>query len=105
MASRAPLQLSPPEHASRTIRTQCYYGLGGDAWIRPVPVRPKASMWLATTAMDGCCSGQVSTCFGGLDVSTGIHAVGGVVFLKDGRVLLIRRGQPPLEGTWTLPGG
>jgi 8-oxo-dGTP diphosphatase len=30
--------------------------------------------------------------------------VGGVV-IRDGRVLLIRRGGPPLEGEWSLPGG
>jgi 8-oxo-dGTP diphosphatase len=32
-------------------------------------------------------------------------AVGGVVFRDDGAVLLIRRGKPPLAGTWSLPGG
>jgi len=31
-------------------------------------------------------------------------AVGAVVF-KDGRVLLVRRGQPPAEGEWAIPGG
>jgi mutator protein MutT len=30
--------------------------------------------------------------------------VGGVV-VRDGRVLLIRRGKPPLLGRWTIPGG
>ncbi|HXO43984.1 MAG TPA: NUDIX hydrolase [Candidatus Cybelea sp.] len=30
--------------------------------------------------------------------------VGGVVIL-DGRVLLIRRGGPPLQGQWSIPGG
>ena len=30
--------------------------------------------------------------------------VGAVVF-RDNKVLLIERGQPPLEGHWTLPGG
>jgi mutator protein MutT len=30
--------------------------------------------------------------------------VGGVV-LSQGRVLLIRRGTPPLEGEWSIPGG
>ena len=30
--------------------------------------------------------------------------VGGVVVLED-RVLLIRRGGPPLEGEWSIPGG
>lgn len=29
----------------------------------------------------------------------------GAVLFKDSRVLLIKRGKPPLEGWWTLPGG
>ncbi|MEQ8355369.1 MAG: NUDIX hydrolase [Kiloniellaceae bacterium] len=29
----------------------------------------------------------------------------GVVVFKDSRVLLIRRGKPPREGQWSLPGG
>ncbi len=29
----------------------------------------------------------------------------GVVVIKDGRVLLIRRGKPPRAGAWSLPGG
>ncbi|HUT49077.1 MAG TPA: NUDIX hydrolase [Alphaproteobacteria bacterium] len=29
----------------------------------------------------------------------------GVVVWKDGNVLLIRRGRPPREGEWSLPGG
>lgn len=33
-----------------------------------------------------------------------VVAVGGVV-VHDGRVLLIRRGQEPLKGHWSLPGG
>ncbi len=33
-----------------------------------------------------------------------IVAVGGVV-IHDSRALLIRRGQPPLEGRWSIPGG
>lgn len=31
-------------------------------------------------------------------------AVGALVF-KDGNVLLVRRGQPPAEGVWAIPGG
>jgi 8-oxo-dGTP diphosphatase len=31
-------------------------------------------------------------------------AVGAVVF-KEGRVLLVRRGQPPAEDIWAIPGG
>ena len=30
--------------------------------------------------------------------------VGGVV-IDDGRALLIRRGSPPMEGQWSIPGG
>ncbi len=33
-----------------------------------------------------------------------IVGVGGVV-ISDGRALLIRRGGPPLEGQWSIPGG
>lgn len=33
-----------------------------------------------------------------------IVAVGGVV-VHEGRVLLIRRGRPPMEGRWSIPGG
>lgn len=29
----------------------------------------------------------------------------GVVVFKEGRVLLIRRGKPPRQGQWSLPGG
>ena len=33
-----------------------------------------------------------------------VVGVGGVAIL-DGRVVLIRRGKPPLEGRWSVPGG
>lgn len=33
-----------------------------------------------------------------------VVGVGGVV-IADGRALLIRRGHPPLEGQWSIPGG
>lgn len=33
-----------------------------------------------------------------------IVGVGGIV-IDEGRVLLVRRNQPPLEGRWSLPGG
>ena len=33
-----------------------------------------------------------------------IVGVGGVV-IENGRVLLIRRGAPPLQGKWSIPGG
>jgi 8-oxo-dGTP diphosphatase len=29
----------------------------------------------------------------------------GAIVLKDGEVLLVRRGHPPAEGTWAFPGG
>ncbi len=29
----------------------------------------------------------------------------GAVIVDDGRVLLVQRGQPPLKGQWSLPGG
>ena len=29
----------------------------------------------------------------------------GAVIIDDGRVLLVQRGQPPLKGQWSLPGG
>jgi 8-oxo-dGTP diphosphatase len=32
-------------------------------------------------------------------------AVGAIVFREDDAVLLVRRGRPPLEGAWSLPGG
>jgi 8-oxo-dGTP diphosphatase len=31
--------------------------------------------------------------------------VGGVVTAPDGRILLIRRGNPPAQGCWSVPGG
>jgi len=34
-----------------------------------------------------------------------IVAVGAVCLGPDGRVIVIRRGRPPSEGAWTLPGG
>jgi 8-oxo-dGTP diphosphatase len=34
-----------------------------------------------------------------------ILAVGAVIVGRDQRVILIRRGRPPAEGSWTLPGG
>jgi 8-oxo-dGTP diphosphatase len=33
-----------------------------------------------------------------------VVGVGGVI-IADGRTLLIRRGHPPLEGEWSIPGG
>ncbi len=33
-----------------------------------------------------------------------IIGVGGIV-ISDGRVLLVRRGGPPLQGQWSIPGG
>jgi len=29
----------------------------------------------------------------------------GAVIIENGNVVLVRRGQPPLDGRWTLPGG
>lgn len=34
-----------------------------------------------------------------------VNCVGGIVFDEAGRLLLIRRGRPPGEGLWSLPGG
>jgi ADP-ribose pyrophosphatase YjhB (NUDIX family) len=34
-----------------------------------------------------------------------VQAVGGVVVGVDGRVLLVKRGRPPLAGAWSIPGG
>jgi ADP-ribose pyrophosphatase YjhB (NUDIX family) len=33
-----------------------------------------------------------------------ICAVGGIIF-EDDQVLLIRRGHPPAQGKWSIPGG
>lgn len=33
------------------------------------------------------------------------NAASAVVLRRDGRVLLVQRDRPPLEGVWTLPGG
>jgi 8-oxo-dGTP diphosphatase len=29
----------------------------------------------------------------------------GAIIVEDGRVLLVKRGHPPLEGEWSIPGG
>lgn len=34
-----------------------------------------------------------------------VVAVGGFVFDRDGKILLVQRGRPPGEGLWTVPGG
>ena len=34
-----------------------------------------------------------------------IPCVGAIVFDEDGRLLLIRRANPPAQGLWSLPGG
>ncbi|MBA2553039.1 MAG: NUDIX domain-containing protein, partial [Geodermatophilaceae bacterium] len=34
-----------------------------------------------------------------------IPCVGAIVYDEAGRLLLIRRGQPPHAGSWSLPGG
>jgi 8-oxo-dGTP diphosphatase len=39
-----------------------------------------------------------------ISLSAPVSAVGAVIW-KDDRILLIRRGQPPRQGAWSLPGG
>nr|HID57732.1 NUDIX domain-containing protein [Desulfobacterales bacterium] len=34
-----------------------------------------------------------------------IVGVGGVIFFRDGRVVLAKRGKPPAYGRWSIPGG
>lgn len=34
-----------------------------------------------------------------------VDCVGGIVTAPDGRILLIRRGHPPAQGCWSVPGG
>jgi ADP-ribose pyrophosphatase YjhB (NUDIX family) len=34
-----------------------------------------------------------------------VDCVGGIVRGQDGRLLLVRRGQPPAKGSWSVPGG
>ncbi len=34
-----------------------------------------------------------------------VHAVGAIVFDERERVLLVKRGRPPNQGRWSLPGG
>jgi 8-oxo-dGTP diphosphatase len=43
----------------------------------------------------------------GRKVADGVRpqAAAGVVCIKEGQVLLIRRGTPPMTGEWSLPGG
>ena len=36
---------------------------------------------------------------------TPVVAVAGIVFDREGRVLLVERGKPPGEGQWSVPGG
>jgi 8-oxo-dGTP diphosphatase len=39
------------------------------------------------------------------NAGTPVVAVGGFVFDREGRVLLVERGTPPGVGLWTVPGG
>lgn len=34
-----------------------------------------------------------------------VSCAGGLIYEPAGRLLLIRRGQPPAEGAWSVPGG
>ncbi|WP_165964010.1 NUDIX domain-containing protein [Actinomadura sp. KC216] len=34
-----------------------------------------------------------------------VRCVGGIVRDEDGRLLMVRRGRPPGEGLWSIPGG
>jgi mutator protein MutT len=38
-------------------------------------------------------------------MTTPVVAVGAFIFDREGRVLLIQRGNPPAVGKWSLPGG
>jgi ADP-ribose pyrophosphatase YjhB (NUDIX family) len=38
-------------------------------------------------------------------VADPIACVGAVVFDRDGRLLLVRRGREPSKGSWSIPGG
>jgi acetyl-CoA carboxylase carboxyl transferase subunit beta len=40
-----------------------------------------------------------------VETKCAVDAVGAIVFREDGAVLLVRRKNPPLAGSWTLPGG
>ncbi len=55
-----------------------------------------------------CCTNEFSTIFGG-DMSAEyperpVPAVGGIV-VQNGKLLLVKRGRPPNEGRWSIPGG
>jgi 8-oxo-dGTP diphosphatase len=39
------------------------------------------------------------------DVARRQPCAGGIVFDEDRRLLLIRRGRPPAQGSWSVPGG